>query len=168
MKFKQLALAAAVAVASSGAMAEDITVNNIDLTDGTAFFGVMHFEAKPFTDTFNFINGPGLADATASLVTTALSIGNKDVNFATATLNGNPLTLSPNGKNEYGFGSWAGLIGPSFQLIVTGTVAGVGMGNAASYSGTMNVTPVPEPGTYALMLAGLGAVGFIAKRRKAG
>ncbi|HEY9238530.1 MAG TPA: flocculation-associated PEP-CTERM protein PepA [Burkholderiaceae bacterium] len=29
------------------------------------------------------------------------------------------------------------------------------------------VTPVPEPETYALMLAGLGAVGFVARRRRA-
>ena len=31
--------------------------------------------------------------------------------------------------------------------------------------GGVAIAPVPEPGTYALMLAGLGAVGFVAKRR---
>jgi len=30
----------------------------------------------------------------------------------------------------------------------------------------MNLTPIPEPSTYALMLAGLGVVGFVARRRK--
>ena len=29
-----------------------------------------------------------------------------------------------------------------------------------------NVTPVPEPETYALILAGLGAIGFITRRRR--
>jgi hypothetical protein len=29
-----------------------------------------------------------------------------------------------------------------------------------------SVTAVPEPETYALMLAGLGVVGFVARRRK--
>ena len=28
------------------------------------------------------------------------------------------------------------------------------------------VTAVPEPGTYAMILAGLGAMGFIARRRR--
>jgi len=32
--------------------------------------------------------------------------------------------------------------------------------------GTMSVTPVPEAETYAMMLAGLGLVGFVARRRK--
>ncbi len=31
-----------------------------------------------------------------------------------------------------------------------------------------NVTAVPEPETYALMLAGLGVLGFVARRRKPG
>lgn len=34
-----------------------------------------------------------------------------------------------------------------------------------SYAGTISVTAVPEPETYAIMLAGLGVVGFAARRR---
>jgi hypothetical protein len=31
----------------------------------------------------------------------------------------------------------------------------------------VNIAPVPEPQTYALLLAGLGVVGFVARRRQA-
>jgi len=41
----------------------------------------------------------------------------------------------------------------------TGTQGGI-------YAVALNVTAVPEPETYALMLAGLGLVGFAARRRK--
>ena len=43
----------------------------------------------------------------------------------------------------------------------------VGGGDPATFPVGSNVAPVPEPETYALMLAGLGAVGFVARRRKA-
>jgi len=38
----------------------------------------------------------------------------------------------------------------------------------SEYTISASVTPVPEPETYALMLAGLGVVGFMASRRKQG
>lgn len=44
-------------------------------------------------------------------------------------------------------------------------LAGPGLGDNA-YSETFLVREVPEPETYALMLAGLGLVGFMARRRK--
>lgn len=39
-------------------------------------------------------------------------------------------------------------------------------GNTDYYLGAVKIAAVPEPGTYALMLAGLGAVGFVARRNK--
>jgi hypothetical protein len=33
------------------------------------------------------------------------------------------------------------------------------------YSGAMTVSPIPEPGAWALLLAGLAAVAFVARRR---
>ena len=40
--------------------------------------------------------------------------------------------------------------------------------NFGQISADVNVAGVPEPGTYALTLAGLGALGFVARRRRPG
>lgn len=56
-------------------------------------------------------------------------------------------------------------------LIPLGTytivVEGIGItGSTASYGGNVVAIPVPEPETYAMMLAGLGAIGFLVARRR--
>ncbi|HUG25604.1 PEP-CTERM sorting domain-containing protein [Piscinibacter sp.] len=43
-----------------------------------------------------------------------------------------------------------------------------GLSHASLYAGDGPVPSIPEPETYALMLAGLGVVGFIARRRRRG
>ena len=52
--------------------------------------------------------------------------------------------------------------GTGYRFLVTGDVTGnIGGG----YAGVLAAAPVPEAETYAMMLAGLGLVGFMARRR---
>ena len=59
----------------------------------------------------------------------------------------------------------------NYIVKASGTLDNSGQIHALAVLGatyTVTATPVPEPETYALMLAGLGIVGFVASRRKAG
>jgi len=55
------------------------------------------------------------------------------------------------------------------QTVNTLTITGTGSDNfleGARLEGTLSVSPVPEAETYAMLLAGLGLMSFIARRRK--
>ena len=52
-----------------------------------------------------------------------------------------------------------------YKLHIDGHLTGDRHG---SYAGNLNVTHLPEPETYAMFMAGLGLMGFIARRRKNG
>jgi hypothetical protein len=108
-------------------------------------------------NSFNFIsfNGIfGITDINTQLYNASkVAIGN-EASFS-HTVPGSPWVL---------IGSSMGLTNlaaGSYTLMVNGTSSGAG-----GYQTSINVTPVPEPGTYAMMLAGLGLMGFIARRRK--
>ena len=52
--------------------------------------------------------------------------------------------------------------GSDYRFVVTGDVTG---SLGGGYGGVLQAAPVPEAETYAMMLAGLGLVGFMARRR---
>lgn len=53
--------------------------------------------------------------------------------------------------------------GNDYKFVVSGTINGTVGG---SYGGVLQATPIPEADSYLLMLAGLGLVGVVARRRK--
>ena len=57
-----------------------------------------------------------------------------------------------------------GLGAGSYRIDVAGDVSG---STGSTYTLDATVSAIPEPSTYALMLGGLGLVGFMARRRKA-
>ena len=58
--------------------------------------------------------------------------------------------------------NWGPNDGGNFDLNITGMTNGT-LGGL--YSGSIQVSPVPEPETYAMLLAGLGLMGAVVRRR---
>ena len=171
MKLKPLFCAALLACAAAGASAEDFTQdiafvpNAGQMGAGSAAWGVTHVEAGAFTDTFTFT---GLTDGffSGSLVTIGF-MDSQDIDFTSVTVNGQNFALNDMGNVETATFNMAALTGP-ITMEVNG-VAGGGLADgtaiSASYAGTANVSPVPELETHALMLAGLGVIGLMSRRR---
>jgi len=51
---------------------------------------------------------------------------------------------------------------PVYEIHTGGTV----FGESGKYGGLMTVSPIPEPGVFTMMLAGLGLMGFVVNRRR--
>ena len=89
---------------------------------------------------------------TQTFVAGTAGVGQTSLNFS--------VTNGDQSRSQYV--QFTGLAGAKITSLSFNNVPSTDAFETANYS----VTPVPEPETYALLLAGLGAVGFVARRRR--
>jgi len=154
----------ATALSPATARANDVNTD-ITLQGGTNYFGALHFDDLDFTDVFT-VDVAGSVIANMSLIT--IGAGANNIDFLSADLNGYALTLTSaqSGFLETGFLTDTELSGP-LVLTVRGRSGATG-GTFASYSGTLNVSIIPEPTIAVLMGLGLGGLSFGARRARVG
>ena len=134
---------------------------NVNLTNGYALIsGDFLGTNNTFTDFYHFT--VGASDLDAGFYANQGTIVGLSISKFDLVLEGGGMVANSTGSG----GSWSiasTLLAPgSYVLEVAGTVIGSVRGN---YNGTLNVSPVPEPETYGMMLAGLALVGVVARRK---
>jgi hypothetical protein len=155
MNLKKIAAAVALTslFASGAALADDQTVT-FESGSTVASFNKLGTTLAGGDDVLTFA---GLAAGTYDFT---LTLSGQYTTLTSITLNGVVGTIYAGGKVL--FADVVGTGATPFVLTLVGTTSK----SSATYSGELSVTAVPEPETYALMLAGLGAVAFVARRRK--
>lgn len=159
---RKLVLAAALATIGTAAVADTYTAAT-PLTNQVEQHTFSH-GAGYFFDTFNFTIGtPGTLSASAVSINLANLLG---ITGLTGTLWDNH---HPNGWNVLGTlsgnnvtANFSNLAAGNYHIDFEGNATGTWGG---SYLAAVSVAAVPEPETYALLLAGLGLMGTVARRR---
>ena len=157
MKFKHAVVVAALALGAAGANA---VTGPIDISSGSAGFSNSPLSG-PFVDLYTFtVTTPSIANGSVTAVVNAA----QDVDFTSIVLSG------PSGPFSFSM-----ILGDPIELwalpaagvmlgagAYTLTLTGTNSVDGGSYGGNIAITPaaaIPEPESYALMLAGLGVVG---------
>lgn len=159
-----LAASAALATVAMAPAANATVVDPINLSGKTtdALSGVV--PAGLFSDVFAFTLATD-STLTSSAITSILTIlgGAGDLDFSSVTFDGSiPFSITNN------MGGYTDLASISGVFLAAGahtlTVSGIAHG-AASYGGNINITPVPEPAAWSLMIAGIAAGGLTMRLR---
>jgi hypothetical protein len=171
MKLKSLAAASALALAAFGAQAQTVVPwGNHDAGElgGTLFFGTGSNFPFDFVYTFSLAaphsllavgvtnDAPGVFDISGAQAQLYASNGN-------ANYNDDTLVSGFNFDSTAIVNLFNSLAAGDYYYRVTGMVTGP---QGGSYLLSSSLQPIPEPGTWALLAAGLGVIGFMAKRRR--
>ncbi len=149
-----------------GAVTMTGPINDAGTISYTGGFTATHKEDFVDTWTFGpFPEGTGIVDGSAINQFKIGATANSIV-FTSATLNGIPLDIVPGTLGGYNFITVLTNVDIFSSGVNTLVLSGTSGANA-TYSGLVNFTvaPVPEPTTWAMMIAGIGIVGFAMRRR---
>jgi len=175
MRMKSLVAASALAtlaLASGIAGATDVTQASQALTlgNGATYFGHTFDTAAvgdTFADHFTFSTtgsvtlGAIVSAFTSPQLSDAIEITNFQVfNSGGFSLDGTKLASGV--ADVWSAASTGKLVADSYYVLVTGKLLSTA---ATAYSGSVTVTAVPEPETFAMLAAGLGLIGFAGRRR---
>lgn len=180
--FKNLAVAGLFSVLSASAYATDIlTTLSVPPLPASLGYSQTHVESigTTFWDDYYFTIPDGFANSVTSTISagSALDLSNLQARLymgnthetgaaAPGTLLsawGTTVVYSPFVSATTVVLNPLSLAAGTYTLQIRGTVSGTSGG---SYAGVLNLTnPVPEPETYAMLLAGLGLMGFMSRRK---
>lgn len=175
MNHRHLAAGALLAIASAASQAA-----TYDLSSGPFSMNVDKVESTEFSDIYDFSFSALSGFISGSLIeyklSNAIDIDWGDVPALAiyAGFGGTGALLASFGDPGVPTGSFAieDLAVPNqFSMVIHGRAIGSGLnafqpGLRGSYDLSVAAQPVPEPGTVAMLLAGLGVIGFLGLRRK--
>lgn len=180
--FKNFAVAVLFSVASVSAFATDIlTTLSVPALPASLAYSQTHSEpvGTTFWDDYYFTIPAGFANSVTSTITadSALGLSNLQARLYMGNTHqtgavvpgtllsawGTTVVYSPTVSATTVVLNPLSLAAGTYTLQIRGTVFGTSGG---SYAGVLNLTnPVPEPETYTMLLAGLGLMGFMARRK---
>ena len=168
MNFKKLAVLAGLVCAAASASA---TVTKWGTASGIEYGAGATLTGSDFIDYFTFTLASTSSLATIAHSGTISSAYPADFFASTGTVYlysgvaGDGIADTLKGSFAIGSGTtFTGLSAGKYYFEVSGT--GVGSSGVSTYGIKNTVSAVPEPANVAMLLAGLGMMGFVARRRK--
>lgn len=167
MNFKFVSGLAASALFAAGSVSAATYGFTMPLSPAAPYSSFQAVSGPSFIDFFNFLAPVGAVQASGATVSIDLvpfaNIDNLQIILYNGPSGAGSIVASGT-AGEFSQLENVGIAANSaYSFRVSGSVVGAPLGY---YTFTAVAAPVPEPETYALMLAGLGVVGFVAARRR--